>query len=176
MMCLESKRLVYEQITSRHAGELKDVLDDPRVYVYVDDGVAPTFEQLLESFTLMKAGPPEHRKDERWVNYAVRIKDSQIAIGRVEATVIEHRAEVAYLFGADYWGKGYGSESLLWLQHLLQNNYGVSEFWATVTPGNMSSKHLLLKQGYAEVSRENMPRLASYENDDWIFCRLAAQM
>ena len=41
-MIFESKQLQYEQINRGHAKELKGVLCDPRVYVNVDDGIAPT--------------------------------------------------------------------------------------------------------------------------------------
>lgn len=154
--------------------ELKYVLCDPRVYVKVDNGVAPTFEELLESFALRELGPSDNRRDETWIDYVVRLKDSSVAIGRVEATVIEHRAEVAYILGASHRRRGYGSESLIWLQHFLQENYGVGEFWATVTPGNESSKKLLLKNGYVKVSYKNLPQLTSYDEGDWVFFRLAA--
>jgi [ribosomal protein S5]-alanine N-acetyltransferase len=175
-MHLESKRLVYERITRNHARELERVLCDPRVYVHVDDGVAPTFDQLLESFALREIGSSGNRSSETWVDYIVRTRDSQVAIGRVEATIIEHRAEVAYILGCDHWGRGYGSESLVWLQHFLQKNYGVREFWATVTPGNQSSKHLLLKNGYVDVPSDNLPQLTSYDENDWVFFRAVEEV
>ena len=174
-MNLESKRLVYERITQNHAKELERVLCDPRVYVHVDDGCAPTFEQLLESFALRETGSSGNRSNETWIDYIVRTKNSQVAIGRLEATVIEGRAEVAYILGADYWGKGYGSESLVWLQYFLQKHYGVSELWATVTPGNNASKNLLLKNGYIEMPSDNLPQLTSYDENDWVFCRVVEE-
>lgn len=175
-MYLESKRLVYERITRNHAKELELVLCDPNVYVHVENGIAPTFDRLLESFVLREIGSSGNRSNETWIDYVVRTKDSQVAIGRVEATVIEHRAEVAYILGVAYWGMGYGSESLVWLQHFLQKNYGVREFWATVTPGNESSKHLLFKNGYVEVSNDNLPQLTSYDENDWVFFRAVEEV
>jgi RimJ/RimL family protein N-acetyltransferase len=175
-MDLESKRLVYERITRNHAKEMERVLCDPRVYVHVDDGISPTFDALVESFLLREIGSSGNRRHETWVDYMVRTKDSQVAIGRVEATVIEHRAEVAYILGVDYWGKGYGSESLVWLQHFIQKNFGVREFWATVTPGNESSKHLLLKNGYIEMLNGNLPQLTSYDENDWVFFRAVEEV
>ena len=172
-MYFESERLVYERITKQHAQELKHCLCDPKVYENVDDGIAPTFDKLLQSFASRELGSPEQRGDETWIDYIVRIKKSQVAIGRVEATVIEHRAEVAYMLGVSYWRQGYGNESLSWLQRFLQENYGVKEFWATVTPGNEASKGLLLKHNYVEVSDKNLPRLTSYDRGDWVFFKSA---
>lgn len=170
-MSTESKRLVYERVTRNHAKEMEHILCDPKVYVHVDDGLAPTMDELFQSFILREVGAPDDRSNETWVDYIVRTKDSRVAIGRVEATILEHRAEVAYIFGVAYWGMGYGSESLMWLQNFLQTNYGVSEFWATVTPGNEASKRLLLKNNYVEVLSDNLPQLTSYDENDWVFCR-----
>lgn len=174
-MYLESKRLVYERLTQDHAVELQCALCDPKVYEHVDDGLAPTFDELIKSFALRESGTPDHRRDEIWIDYVVRTKDSATAIGRVEATVIEQRAEVAYLLGPAHWQKGYGSEALVWLQHFLQENYDVGEFWATVTPENEPSKRLLLKNSYVEVSSEKLPQLTSYDEGDWVFFRLASK-
>ncbi|KAI9132682.1 GNAT family N-acetyltransferase [Acaryochloris sp. CCMEE 5410] len=172
-MSLESQRLIYERVTRNHAKELEPILCDPKVYEHMDDGIGPTSDELLKAFTLREQGPSAHRHNETWVDYIVRDKASQIAIGRVEATVIEHRAEVAYILGTAYWRQGYGSEALVWLQDFVQEQYSVREFWATVTPGNEASKHLLLKHSYVEISNKPLPKLTSYEDGDWVFFRRA---
>jgi [ribosomal protein S5]-alanine N-acetyltransferase len=170
-MSLESQRLTYEQITRNHAKELELVLCDPIVYRHISDGLTPTFDELLASFILLENGSSPERSNETWVNYVVRLKNSDVAIGRVEATVIDRRAEVAYLLGASYWRQGYGNESFVWLQNFLQQKYNISEFWATVTPGNEASKQLLLKNGYVEADNNFLPRLSSYDENDWVFFR-----
>lgn len=172
-MPLESQRLIYEQVTRQHAQELESILCDPKVYIHVDDGIAPTSDELRDAFALREQGPSQNRGHEIWVDYIVRDKASQIAIGRVEATVIEHRAEVAYILGTAYWKQGYGSEALVWLQDFVQEQYSVREFWATVTPGNKASKHLLLKQSYVEIFNKPLPKLTSYDDGDWVFFRRA---
>jgi hypothetical protein len=100
------------------------------VYVNVDDGVAPTFDQLQESFALREIGSFGNRSNETWVDYIVRRKDSKVTIGRVEATGIEHRAEVAYILDFDHWDKGYGSESLVWSQPI-----ATDELWGESVVG-----------------------------------------
>lgn len=172
-MSLESQLFIYEKITQNHAKELESILCDPKVYMHIDDGIAPTFDELVKSFSLREHGPSGDRCDETWVDYIVRDKTSQAAIGRVEATIIEHRAEVAYILGAYYWGKGYGSEALIWLHNFVRDQYSVREFWATVTPGNQASKSLLMKNGYVQVSNDNLPKLTSYDEHDWVFFQTA---
>jgi hypothetical protein len=62
-MLFSSDRLLYERITQNHAKELKSVLCDPIVYVHVDDGLAPNFDELLESFRLREKGSSEVSND-----------------------------------------------------------------------------------------------------------------
>lgn len=169
----ESDRLIYEKLMESHAAEMTDLLCDPRVYEFVDEGIAPTPEHLVRAFRFREAGPPEHRNTERWLDVVVRLKSTKEPIGRIESTVVENRAEVAYLLGADYWRQGYGSESLTWLEGRTRDKYAVTEFWATVTPGNIASRGLLLKHGYADVSDGEFPTLKSYNENDWVFFKAA---
>jgi [ribosomal protein S5]-alanine N-acetyltransferase len=124
----ESQRLVYERLNRSHAAELEDVLCDPRVYAHVDDGLAPTFAELLESFILREHVPSGERSNETWIDYVVRLKDSRAAIGRVEATVVEDRAEVAYMLGVRFWRQGYGSELLIWLENFYKRSTRLGSF------------------------------------------------
>ena len=170
-MKLESNRLIYEKVTQNLAKELENVLCDAEVYQYVDNGVAPTPKELLESFKQREQGPPTDRQSEIWIDYIIRIKTSQTAIGRVEATVVEHRAEVAYFIGTDFQRQGYGSEALEWLEGFAIANHNVTEFWATVTPGNERSKQFLLTNGYRLHTSDERPKLLSYDEGNLIFSK-----
>ncbi|RYD83372.1 MAG: N-acetyltransferase, partial [Verrucomicrobiaceae bacterium] len=128
-----SERLSYERILRSHAVELEPILCDPRVYQFIDcDCLTPA--DLEESFIRKVAGAPPHRGDEQWLDYVVRLASSGVAIGRLEATILEGRAEVAYLFGPDFWGCGYATEGLAWLHEFIQTNFGIGDFWAMVKP------------------------------------------
>src|SRR5450432_531491 len=163
-----SARLSYELIRPRHAAELQSALCDPRVYAFIS-APCPTPSDLEISFERKAAGAPAHRPDERWLDYAVRRRDTGGTIGRLEATVIGRRAEVAYLFGPSFWGFGYATEGLEWLHSLLIAAFGVTEFWATVAPGNLRSRRLLERAGYDEAAPTTWPDLRSYDPGDWVF-------
>jgi len=92
-----------------------------------------------------------------------------MAIGRLEATVLEKRAEVAYLFGPEFWGHGYGTESLSWLHMFIEETFHILEFWATVRPDNGRSIRLLERLGYVEAAAETWPQLTSYDPGDRVF-------
>jgi len=169
-----SERLSYERILRSHAAELEPILCDPRVYEFIDCD-CPTPADLEESFRRKEAGAPQHRSDEKWLDYAVRLTGSGVAIGLLEATILEERAEVAYLFGPDFWGCGYAAEGLAWLHELIRTNFGIRDFWATAKPGNERSMRLLERSGYREAPSNTWPRLTSYDPGDRVFRYLAEQ-
>lgn len=89
-------------------------------------------------------------------------------LGRLEATVHGGISEVAFLFGAQHWGKGYATEGLAWLQSEVRHLCGVSSFWATTVPANLRCQALLVRSGYVEVTAP-FPTLLSYGPGDLVF-------
>ncbi len=164
-------RLLYEPLRRTHGAELAPVLCDPRLYEWIPGPHPHSAEELGEEFGRRQLGPPDGRLDERWFNCVVRLRDGGQAIGRLEATVIEQRAEVAYLFGFDFWGFGYATEALRGLQDALAKAHAVTEFWATATPGNLRSLRLLRRCGYREAAPSSWPPLASYDPGDVVLWR-----
>jgi RimJ/RimL family protein N-acetyltransferase len=73
--------------------------------------------------------------------------------------------EVAYLFGADWWGAGYATEAMTWFHTELAAR-GARTLWAAVAPGNARSLALLARLGYARVDAAAEPRLGSYDPGD----------
>ena len=64
-------------------------------------------------------------------------------VGRVEATLYDGRpgeAEVAYVFGPRWWGRGLATEATRWMLDHLHHRYGVSTCWATVDPANSAPR------------------------------------
>jgi RimJ/RimL family protein N-acetyltransferase len=164
--------LKYEPLIPEHAQALFPVLADPAVYRYIDDDIPPSVEELSKRFKQMSSGPPENRTDELWWNYVVQLVEPSLPIGRLQATIIQDRAEVAYLFGPAYWGRGYATEAMQWLHRQLQARTSASTFWATARPENLRSIKLLRRLGYARV--REWPRLVSYDSGDVVYRRSAS--
>jgi RimJ/RimL family protein N-acetyltransferase len=167
-ICIATPRLLLESILPEHAGGLFGLLADPRVYEYIDDAPPTTVAALAARFASMVSGPPPHRANERWVNVVVKMKSNGTLIGRLEATVFDGRAEVAYLVGPEFWGKGYAIEGMSAFQDHLRQAELVSEFWATTDPHNTRSIRLLGNLGYEQQTGQ-VPRLSSYEFGDLVF-------
>ena len=167
-----STRLLYEPLMRSHALELCGALTDPRVYEYIPGPNPSTLDELYADFGDRVAGPPPEWQEEKWWNYAVRERGSGRAVGRLEAMIIEGRAEVSYLFGPAHWGRGYASEGLTWLHERLRQDGSALAFWAAVTPGNDRSVRVLQRLRYDELVG-GWPALASYDPGDRVFRRNA---
>ena len=163
-----SQRLRYEPLSPRHARGLFPVLADTRVFEYLIGDPPATVEEYEAEFTWREAGPRPCYVGERWWHYAVFEAATGQPIGRIEATSPESWAEVAYLFGADFWGRGYAAEAMAWLHRRLAAESAVTECWAAVLPGNGRSMRLLHRLGYHEVS-SGWPALRSYDPGDRVF-------
>lgn len=163
-----SERLSYERLGVEHADGLAKALCDPRVWEFIEEK-CPTPAELTATFARLSEGVPPHRAGEIWLDFAVRRESDGALIGRLEATLIEGNAEVAYLFGPDHWGQGYGRESLTWLHKTLKQDFGATDCWATINPANLRSLRLASALGYTEVGEEVWPRLTSYDPGDAVF-------
>lgn len=166
-----SDRLAYEPLQLRHAVALDGVLTDPRVNSYFIEGGPSNVIDLENSFARKIEGPGDRFPGEVRLDHAVRLKEADLFIGRVEATVQGRHAEVAYLLGPAFWGYGYGREAACWIERTCAERYGVSTFWATVIPANERSARLLTALGYSQVEKPSKPVLTSYDDGDLVFRR-----
>ncbi len=166
-------RTEYTPLTVTEIEELVPVLHSADVFEFI--GGMPPRSDFILGLQRALMGPPAKCVGEHWINYAVRLIDTGELIGRVEATVHDDIAEVAFLYNPAFWGRGYATEGLLWLhQHLQGTHKQVSAFWATVHRKNVRSAALLQRAGYARVATHGLPLLYSYNEGDVVFCRSVA--
>jgi RimJ/RimL family protein N-acetyltransferase len=159
-------RLVIEELRIEHLAELASQLRQPEVYEYI--GGLPSHEEFILDRQRALRGPGPGASAERWLNFLVREKSSHLMLGRLEATLHDAIAEVAFLFGPRYWGQGFALEALAWLHGEVQRSHGVSSFWATTVPANTRCQSLLLRSGYTQVLT-GAPVLYSFEAGDLVF-------
>jgi RimJ/RimL family protein N-acetyltransferase len=110
---IDTARLKLEPLRVEHAGEMADVLADPRLYEYVG-GVPPSTVQLEARYARQLAG---HSPDGRhgWLNWIVRERATGAAAGTVQATLtmVDGRpeAETAWVIGSAHQRRGYATEA-----------------------------------------------------------------
>ena len=108
---------------------------------------------------------------EAWLCWQLQCKTTGQVIGMVDADVnIEGLAtNLGYYIFVPHWRKGYALEACnSVMQHLIAN--GVHTVLATVTVGNLASKNLLHKLGFAyrRLLKDN-DELRGKPVDDWEF-------
>lgn len=165
-------KVCYSPLTASDIEELVPVLHNEEVFAFI--GGMPSRNDFTLGLHRAIAGPPKNSVNEHWINYAVRLVESGALIGRVEATVHDNLAEVAFLYSPSVWGRGFAAEGLLWLHSHLRGYEGVSTLWATTHPENVRSRALLVKAGYVQSATQGLPMLYSYDEGDLVFHRSVA--
>jgi len=163
-----TSHLTYEPLALDHTDDLAALLLNEQVYRHIG-GEPPSVDRFRIGMAKAIAGPPEHRAGEKWINYAVRHTQSGQLLGRLEATIHESIAEVAFLFGPAHWGKGFATEGLLWLHQVLLAHPSKPSLWATAAPPNRECRALLERCGYRPIAPEVAPRLLTYDPGDLVY-------
>jgi len=122
---IATRRLELVPLRVADADEMVGVLADPALYGFIG-GAPPTRDELVVRYRAQAGGrSPDGR--EEWHNWVVRERRSGAATGFVQATVVDARgagegreAEIAWLTGVPWQGRGYASEAarglVAWLE------------------------------------------------------------
>ena len=142
-----TERLVLRPLRVADAEEMVEVLGDPALHEYI--GGRPLGpEELRRRFAAMVAGPG--RPDELWRSWVVRRRADSAAVGTMQATLTRHaegwKAEVAWVVGVPWQGRGYAAEAARALVGWLLEA-GVGELVAHVHPDHAASARVAAAAG-----------------------------
>jgi RimJ/RimL family protein N-acetyltransferase len=147
-------RLVLSPLRVADADELVGVLGDPALHEFIG-GRPDTLEELRRRYAAMVAGPG--RPGEVWRNWVVRRRDDGAAVGTVQATLTRHgegwRAEVAWVVGVAWQGRGYAVEVARALVGWLEAA-GIGEIVAHVHPDHVASARVAAAAGLVATGEE----------------------
>ncbi|MET0566342.1 MAG: GNAT family N-acetyltransferase [Acidimicrobiia bacterium] len=105
---LETGRLRLAPLETSDAAEMLSILGDDQLYVFTG-GRPPTLAELEERYRAQLAGSPS--KGETWHNWIIRLIEDRVAVGFVQATVTDVEADIAWLIGVDWQGRGLATEA-----------------------------------------------------------------
>ena len=153
---LETPRLVLEPQVAAHADEMFVVLSDPAIYEF-ENAPPASVEALRERYRALEARrSPDGRQ--LWLNWTVRLKDGDVAIGYVQATVLPDTAAlVAYEFNSAWWGRGLAHEAVAAAMRELRQHLGVTRFGAVFKTANERSRRLLARLGMRPAASGQFP-------------------
>ena len=145
---IETPRLTLEPLRESHAEEMAAVLDDPRLHEFIG-GTPATVEELRARYARQVVGhSPDN--EEGWLNWVIRVEDTGLAAGAVQATVRRTGsgvcADVAWVVASPYQGRGIASEAsgamVEWL-----GNQGVQQLVALIHPDHTASANVARRLG-----------------------------
>ncbi|MFC4010156.1 GNAT family N-acetyltransferase [Nonomuraea purpurea] len=128
---IETPDVVLVPLRVEHAAEMAGVLSDPALHTFT--GGAPlTPEELRARYERLVAGPPG------WRNWVVRVREEDRLVGYVQATIDGEVAEVAWVIGTPWQGRGLATASARALVGWLTSQ-GIATIRAHVHPDHTAS-------------------------------------
>ncbi|MFG3022617.1 GNAT family N-acetyltransferase [Streptomyces sp. NPDC048254] len=91
-----------------HAGEMAAVLSDPALHTFTG-GTPDTPEALRSRYRRLTAGSPDPAVS--WLNWVIRLRAESCLTGTVQATVAGPVAEIAWVVGTPWQGRGIATEA-----------------------------------------------------------------
>ena len=145
-MSIFTDRLTLEPLQTSDATEMHLVLDDIELYAFMG-GEPLQLNALQDRYAKLEAG--SGRDTEIWVNLITRLNSSGIAIGYVQATIYNGQrrfADIAWVIGVTWQGKGYATEAATALVNWLQSQ-GIKEIRANIHPSHEASMGIARRLG-----------------------------
>ncbi len=140
-------RLVLRPLRVDDADEMAKVLADPALHEFTG-GEPASLEELRDRYSQWTQGSGSPA--ELWLNWIVRLREGEIAIGTVQATVVESRSDisalVAWTIGVTWQGQGYASEAAVGLVEWLVD-HGIEAVTAHVHPDHHASSAVATRAG-----------------------------
>jgi RimJ/RimL family protein N-acetyltransferase len=153
-MRLVTPRLDLVPLTADDAIDLFPVLNDSELGRWTSEMPPADVETLRRRF----AGWESRRSrdgDELWLNWVVRRRDHDRAIGHMQATVGLGSTSVAWAIGTAFQRQGFASEAARASTAWLLEELGVSTIVASIHPGNVASQTVARRIGLSPTDRSD---------------------
>ena len=149
---LETPRLILEPLTVSHAHVLYAALQAPELYRFIPQDPPSSPESLAARYAALATRlSPDGQ--ERWLNWALRNRDTERYVGTVEVTVYpNHTAALAYQVFPPFWHQGFATEACTRVLAHLVADYQVSRVAAEIDTRNADSIHLVERLGFTRVA------------------------
>ncbi|MGI5501569.1 GNAT family N-acetyltransferase [Lentzea sp. CA-135723] len=105
---ISTERLDLLPLRAEHAAEMAEVLGNPALHAFIG-GEPSTPEDLAARYRRLVAGSPDPA--ERWLNWVIRLRAQACLTGTVQATVTGSTAEIAWVVGTPWQGRGIAREA-----------------------------------------------------------------
>ncbi|MFB4279159.1 MULTISPECIES: GNAT family N-acetyltransferase [unclassified Nonomuraea] len=145
MTIIETPLLVLLPLRPEHATEMAAVLADPALHEFT--GGAPLTERELRTrYERLAAGPPG------WRNWVIWLREEERLAGYVQATIDGRTAEVAWVIGTPWQGRGLAAAAAkAMIDRLMEQE--VDTVIAHIHPGHAASAAVATAAGLHPTDR-----------------------
>jgi RimJ/RimL family protein N-acetyltransferase len=105
---IATPRLDLLPLRVEHADAMAAVLGDPRLHEFIG-GAPATASELRARYARMLAGPPDPAVS--WCNWVISLHADGRLTGTVQATITPDSAEIAWVVGTPWQGRGIATEA-----------------------------------------------------------------
>ena len=140
---ISTRRLELLPLRVEHAEEMASVLSDPALHAFIG-GAPDTPAGLRDRYRRMTGGSPEPGVE--WLNWVIRLREGGCLAGTVQATVTASEAEVAWVVGTAWQGRGIAGEAARGMVEWL-GEQGVDRVVAHVHPDHRASAAVAARAG-----------------------------
>ena len=143
---IRSARLWLVPLAVSDAEEMVGVLSAGALYTFTG-GEPPGLDELRARYARQAAGRSPDGSQE-WRNWIIRREPGGQAVGYVQATVVDggKQAEIAWVVGVDWQGRGYAAEAAQALVAWLDSR-GTTVIQAHIRPGHAASAAVARRAG-----------------------------
>lgn len=134
-----------------HADEMAAVLADPALHTFIG-GSPHSPEALRMRYERLVAGSPDPAVS--WCNWVLGRRADARLVGTVQATVTGPVAEIAWVIGVRWQGRGYASEAARALVALLGRRPSLHTVLAHIHPEHPASESVARAAGLAPTDEE----------------------
>ena len=160
-------KLYTQTLNIQHANILFEYLQEDALYHYIPDQKYTSIQTLEERYSRLIQGSVT--ADEIWMNWVI-FNDSvhKQPIGTLQATLFpqQETVQIGYVIFKPFWGKGYASKAVEWLETHLKETFPIQYFEAYVDPQNTASIKVLEKNNFI---------FKTVEEDDLYFSKSISQ-
>lgn len=143
---LETERLRLAPMSVSDAAELHALPWSPEVAAAADHGPAASLQDIRARIRRW-----ERRRSpdggEIWLNWTLRRTHEQTVVGRMQATVTERWADLAWVISRRFRKQGYATEAARCMAAWLLEHFNVNEIRATIHPDNTASQRVARNVG-----------------------------
>ncbi|MFE9441052.1 GNAT family N-acetyltransferase [Streptomyces sp. NPDC006602] len=148
---LSTPRLSLLPLRVEHAEEMAAVLSDPALHAFTG-GTPDSPGALRARYERLVAGAPDPTVS--WCNWVLRPRADSHLVGTVQATVTgRHTAEIAWVVGTPWQGRGFASEAARALVEWLGRS-SVRTVVAHIHPEHLASAAVAAAAGLAPTEEE----------------------